>query len=243
LANSSPSPTSGRAPRGGGGGDEPVIAKGPFLLFLLMMPAFILVIAGLLVAMQYKQLHAFVSEKPMEMATVPVSPEAQAQVLAKVRGFIAAAAASPATATAGSDTLVLTALEINHLSRTSKVLIDQHLDYKLDLSDTLLVARNSLSVSTLRGGLGTLAALLRVKGFLNSEMKAYPEFREGKITMIPVAAVMNGMPAPASVLNQKGPIDVRDWVTDKAFYDQALGNLAEVKVNQARLLLIRKHRS
>jgi hypothetical protein len=204
--------------------------------------------------MQYKQLHAFVSDKPMAMESIPVSPEAQEQVLAKVRAFVAPPAAGGPLAAggpvppsgsegAGGDTLALSGDDITHLSRTSKVLNDQHFDYNLDLSDSLLVARNSLSVSTLRGGLGTLAALLRVKGFLNSEMHGYPEFKEGKITMIPVGAVMNGMPAPASVLNQKGPIDVRDWVADKDFYDKALRNLSEVKVSQGRLLLIRKHRS
>ncbi|MEO7423902.1 MAG: hypothetical protein ABI036_01875 [Fibrobacteria bacterium] len=248
MANSSPSSAPSQAPRGGTGGDEPVIAKGPFFLFLLMMPAFILIIGMLLVAMQYKQLHAFVSDKPMAMESIPVSAEAQEQVLAKVRAFIAPPASGgpvlpSGSERAGGDTLALSGDDITHLSRTSKVLNDQHFDYNLALSDSLLVARNSLSVSTLRGGLGTLAALLRVKGFLNSEMHGYPEFKEGKITMIPVGAVMNGMPAPASVLSQKGPIDVRDWVTDKDFYDQALRNLSEVKVSQARLLLIRKHRS
>ncbi len=199
-----------------------------------MMPIFILIIAFMLVAMQYKQLHAFVAAKPMALDALPVSPQAEEKVRARIRDFFGAASA---------DTLALSAEEINHLSRTSKSLSDQHLDYHLDLVDTLLVARNSLPVGSLRGGLGTMAGLLRVKGFLNSEMKGYPELKEGKITMIPVGAVMNGLPAPASVLSQKGPIDVREWVEDKDFYDKALQDLSEVKVLRDHLLLIKKHRS
>ncbi|HKP97959.1 MAG TPA: hypothetical protein VJ385_19660 [Fibrobacteria bacterium] len=233
MASKSSFPSSARGVPGGGGG-EPVIAKGPFFLFLLMMPAFILVIAILLVAMQYKQLRAFVSDRPMQIAKVPESPQAQEEIRAQVRGFFA---------DTSRDTLALTAGEINHLTRSSRLLSDQHLDYHFDAQDTLLVARNSLPATSLRGALSTLARVLGIKGYLNSEMKGYPELKDGKITLVPVSAVMNGVPAPVSVLNQKGPLDVREWVSDKDFYDHALAELAEVKVRGGRLELIKKKRA
>ncbi|MDB5048686.1 MAG: hypothetical protein JWO30_1757 [Fibrobacteres bacterium] len=196
-----------------------------------MMPAFIFIIALMLVTMQYKQLHAFVSDRPMQMATVPVSPEAQIKVRADVMAFFA---------DTSRDTLSMSTEDINHLTRTSKALADLRLDYHLSLEDSLVVARNSLPVSTLHGTLGTLAKLTRIKGYLNSEMKGYPELKDGKITMVPVGAVMNGIPAPVSVLDQKGPLDFREWVSDKDSYDQALARLADVKVQGGRLLLIKK---
>jgi hypothetical protein len=197
----------------------------------MMMPAFIFIIALLLISMQYKQLRAFVSDKPMQLAAVPESPDAEKQVQSRIHGFFNGN---------DGDTLSLTAEEVTHLSRTSQVLAEQHLDYHFELGDTVLIARNSLPVSSMKGAIALIAKLLRVHGYLNSEMRGYPDLKDGKITVVPTGAVMNGMPAPVSVLNQKGPIDVKDWVKDKPYYDKALASLASIKIREGRLLLIRK---
>jgi hypothetical protein len=213
------------------------VAKGPFFIFLVMMPAFLVLIVIMLVVMQYKQLRSFVSDKPMSMAVVPESPQAQQQAREKVTGFFAA---RNGTSEAGPETLSISAEEVNHLTRSSKALSDLKLGYHLDLEDTLLVARNSLPVTSLRGTLAAMAKVLKMKGYLNSEMKGYPEFKDGKITLVPTAAVMNGMPAPVSVLESKGRIDLREWVADKESYDKAIANLSEVKIRDDHLLLIKK---
>lgn len=210
---------------------QPPPAKGPFFIFLLMMPAFLGIIILLLVAMQYKQLRSFVSEKPMPLEAIPESPEAQEKTRARILEFLAVKAA---------DTLALSAEDINHLIRSSKTLSELRLDYHLDLQDTLLVARNSLPVDRLQGFLSTMAGLLRVKGYLNSEMKGYPKLEKDAVILVPVSAVMNGQAAPVSVLNSKGKFDLREWVTDKAAYDQAIANLTDVKIRDGRLLLIKK---
>lgn len=218
-------------------GMQPPAPKGPFFIFLLMMPAFIFLISLLLVAMQYKQLRAFVSDKPMALATVPHSREAEEKIVSRIHGFFDAA---PGDTSFPKDTLSISSEELNHLSRSSQALTDMNLDYHLDLQDTLLVARNSLPVSTLHGTLALMAKVMRIRGFLNSEMQAYPAIREGKVTLVAVGAVMNGIAAPATVLEQKGPMDVRDWVADKEFYDKAFARLGAVQVRGGRLLLIRK---
>lgn len=196
-----------------------------------MMPAFLLLIVLLLLVMQYKQLRSFVSEKSMPISAVPASIEAQEAVLAKVRGFIADTAA---------DTLSISSDEVNHLIRTSRSLNELKLDYHLELEDTLLVARNSLPVTSMHGLPALLAKVTGIRGYLNSVMKGYPELKEGRITMVPVSAVMNGVPAPASVLTSKGMLDIREWVADKAIYDQAMAVLAEVKIRAGLLLLIKR---
>ena len=71
-------------------------------------------------------------------------------------------------------------------------------------------------------------------------MKGYPEFKDGTLVLVPVSAVMNGQAAPVSVLNSKGKLDLRDWVSDKDAYDKAIANLADVKIRDGRLLLIKK---
>ena len=214
---------------------QPPPAKGPFFIFLLMMPAFLGLIILLLVAMQYKQLRSFVSDKAMPLDPIPDSPAAQEKARARILEFLADRGGDTA-----SDTLAVSGEEINHLAKGSKTLSDMRLDYHLDLKDTLLIARNSLPVDRLQGFMSTMARLLRVKGYLNSEMKGYPEFRDGKVVLIPVSAVMNGQVAPVSVLDSKGKLDVRDWIADKDAYDRAIARLADIRIREGRLLLIKK---
>lgn len=213
------------------GEQPPPVARGPFFIVLLMMPAFLFLIFLLLMVMQYKQLRSFVSEKAMPIDVVPVSMEVQAQTLAKVRFFFSDSAA---------DTLSMTAEELNHFVRTSNSLKELNFDYHFEMEDTLIVARNSLPVTSMHGLPALLAKVTGIRGYLNSVMKGYPELKEGRISMIPVFAEMNGVPAPASVLTFKGTIDIGEWVADKAFYDQAIAVLAEVKIRAGRLLLIKR---
>jgi hypothetical protein len=227
--------------------------KGPFFIFLLLMPAFVVVIFMILIAMQYKQLKVLVSPHPSELPEVQTSPESQARVLARVDSFLLApqavpdapspakpsAPSAPPAASNTQDTLSLGAADLNDLIRGSEALEKLKLDYHLSLEDTLLVARNSLPVESLNGVLATLAKVLRVRGYLNSEMKGYPLLDSGKIYLVPVSAVMNGVAAPASVLSSKGKLEPREWVTDKDAFDRAAARLSGIKIRGGRLLLIR----
>ncbi len=201
-----------------------------FTLFLILMPAFLIIIATLLLAMQYKQLHAFVSPQKMPMVEIARSAEAEAQIQARVQDFFRSKAES----------LSLDAPDLNHFLRTSASLMAQNLDYHIEIQDTLFLAKNSLPVEHLHGVLAFLARLLHVKGFLNSEMGGYPEFSKGRIHLIPVTATMNGIKAPISVLDKKGDIDPRDWVENKDFYDSAMTLLSEIKFRQGRLLFVKR---
>jgi hypothetical protein len=214
------------------GGNQPLM-KGPFFIFLLLMPAFLVLIFLILLAMQYKQLKALVAPRPAELPQVQSTPESRERVKARLDSFL--------TAPSGNvrDTLALGAADLNDLIRASEALEKLRLDYRLSLEDTLLVARNSLSVEHLRGALATLAKVLRVRGYLNSEMKGYPRLENGKLYLIPVSAMMNGTSAPASVLSSKGKLEPREWVADKDGFDRALARLAEVRIRGGRLLLIR----
>jgi hypothetical protein len=103
----------------------------------------------------------------------------------------------------------------------------------------LLVARNSLPVESLNGFLAAMAKILRVRGYLNSEMKGYPLLEGGRLYLVPVSAVMNGVAAPPSVLSSKGKLEPREWVADKEAFDRAAAILTAVKIRGGRLLLIR----
>ena len=103
-----------------------------------------------------------------------------------------------------------------------------------------MVARNSLPVEHLNGVLATLAKLLHVHGYLNSEMKGYAKVEGGNLYLVPVVAKMNGIMAPPSVLSSKGKIDVREWIADKEGFDRAMQRLADIKIRAGHLLLIRR---
>ncbi|MEO6095621.1 MAG: hypothetical protein ABIW76_08055 [Fibrobacteria bacterium] len=221
------------------GGMQPPPAKGPFFIFLLMMPAFLGLIVLLLIAMQYKQLRSFVSEKPMALDSIPDSPEAQERVRLKIHDFLTGAGHTDSVPVA--DTLMVTKDDLNQLTRGSRALADMHLDYHLDMDDSLLIARNSLPVSHLNGFMATMARALRIHGFLNSEMKGRPEFKDGVLSIVPVSAVMNGVAAPVSVLDSKGRFDMREWVSDKDGYDKAVAKLSGIRIRSGELILTRRH--
>lgn len=237
------------------GGNQP-LQKGPFFIFLMIVPVFAVLIVMILLIMQYKQLKSFVAPEAAAMPKLESTPADQEQVRARLQAFLAAPASMSADSAAkldsaktakatgthpsqAADTLALTAVDLNHLIRSSSSLEKLKLDYHLELQDTVLVARNSLPVERLIGPLSTMAKVLNMKGYLNSEMKGYPSLEGGKVILVPTSAVMNGIPAPASVLNAKGKLDLRDWVGDTAFYDRALAGLKGIRIREGRLLLIR----
>lgn len=185
--------------------------------------------------MQYKQLRAFVAPQAIELVTIPVSREAEVQVVTKLRDFF-----TPGSDDSLSDTLALSVTEINHLIRTSQSLEALHLDYHMDIQDTLLVAHNSLPVDRLNGLLSLLAKTLHVKGFLNSEMRGYVSLTKDGVNIVPVSATMNGVAAPISVLNRKGGIDPSEWIADRDFYRRCLARLSGIAIRNGSLLFIKR---
>lgn len=216
-------------------GSDPTFFKGSFLVFLLFLPAFLLIILAILLAMQYKQLRAFVSPLAIELSTIPVSPEAQVQVVAKLHTFF-----TQTSSDSLSDTLALSVAEINHLIRSSQSLEALHLDYHMDVEDTLLIAHNSLPVGRLNGVLSLLAKTLHVKGFLNSEMRGYITVSKSGVNIVPISATMNGVAAPISVLNRKGGIDPAEWVADRDFYNRCVARLSGIEIRNGSLLFIKR---
>ena len=92
----------------------------------------------------------------------------------------------------------------------------------------------------MRGPASFVAKVTRMRGYLNSVMKGYPELKAGQITLVPVSATMNGVNAPLTALSRNGNVNIRDWVEDKDFYDRAVAQLAEIKIRGGRLLLIKR---
>jgi len=186
--------------------------------------------------MQYKQLRAFVSPTPIQLTSIPKSADAEEKVLEKLHSFFA----NENKTQLQPDTLALTTEEINHLIRTSESLSALKLDYHLELEETTLVARNSLPSSHLIGVLSLLSKVLRVEGYLNSEMEANLTFEKDEIKLMPLAAKMNGLDAPVSVLNRKGGVDLSEWIADQGFYHLVLSRLQAVQIRHAQVLLIKK---
>lgn len=215
----------------GGPGNAP-FHKSSFLIYLLFVPAFLILMILLLAAMQYKQLRILVAKEPLVMDKVPESKSAEDSISAAVWAFFG----EP-----GADTMALTAVDLNHLMRSSKVLRDLGWTYHLTFEDSLLVARTSVPAAEMTGPAGKLIRLFRMKGWLNSEVRARGKFiTGGKFVVDPVSAVMNGERAPATALTKQGEMMPRDWVQDKDAYDKAVARLEAAPIKDGRLLLIRK---
>ena len=214
----------------GGPGNGP-FHKSSFLIYLLFVPAFLLLMLALLGIMQWKQLKILTSPEPADLAHVPESKPAEDSLVAAVRGFFA----SP-----GPDTLALSGTDLNHLIRTSKTIRSLGWKYHLDLEDSLAVARTSMPASEMTGPAGKVIRLFGIQGYLNSEVRIRPKLTPGKLILDPVSAVMNGEAAPPTALTKQGLLDPRDWVEDKAAYDSVLARLEAIKIAGGNLLLIKK---
>lgn len=215
----------------GGPGNAP-FHKSSFLIYLLFVPAFLLLMFLLLLIMQYKQLKILVAPEPLRIDHAPESRAAEDSLVRRVRDFFAAP---------GADTLALTATDLNHLARASGTLRALGWKYHLVFEDTLALARTSVPAAEMTGPAGKLIRLMRVKGYLNSEVRMRPKFLPGgKLVIDPVSAVMNGEAAPPTALTKQGELDPREWVEDKAAYDRALSRLESARIRDGRLLLARK---
>lgn len=213
----------------GGPGNGP-FHKSSFLIYLLFVPTFLLMMLVLMGIQQYKQLKILVSPNPQEIDYVPESKAAEDSLSALIKTFLAN----------DRDTLALTAEDLNHLIRTSKTIRELGWKYHLELQDTLALAKTSMPAREMTGPAGKLIRFLRVKGYLNSQVRAYPELDRGKLTLVPISAVMNGESAPPTALTKQGELNPRDWVEDKDAFDRAMVRLEAIRIRDGRLLLIKK---
>lgn len=205
--------------------------KSSFLLYLLFVPVFLGLILILLAIMQWKQLRMLVAPEPVVAPRAEASRAVEDSLQALLQAFLVAP---------GKDTLDLGAEELNHLARASKTLKDLGWTYHMQFEDTLAVIRTSVPAQEMKGPASFLIKLFRIKGYLNSEVHAYPRLEGEKLTIVPVRAMMNKEAAPATALTRRGEINPRDWVSDTAAYDRALERLTDVRIRRGRLLLVRK---
>jgi hypothetical protein len=217
-----------QTPSMGGRGNGPLPG---FMIFLLLVPCFFLILVFLLGAMQYKQMKSLVADRPLPFDSLPESPRAQAALADTLRAFFAGNT---------HDTLALGPEQVNQLVRASDALKKSGWEYRIGLEDSLFTAANSLPVQQMKGPASLIVKLMRMRGYLNSVMKGYPELKGDSISLVAVSATMNGAEAPQSALSRKGNVNPREWVEDKAFYDKAVSELSEVKVRGGRLLLIKR---
>lgn len=214
----------------GGPGNAP-FHKSSFLIYLLFVPAFLLLMALLLAIMQYKQLKILVAPEPAAIVPVPESPAAQDSLVGLLQGFFAAP---------GADTLALSSADLNHLIRASRTIRELGWKYHLEFEDTLLLAKTSLPAQEMTGPAGKLIRIMRIKGYLNSEVRIRPKLEPGKLILDPVSAVMNGQAAPPTALTKQGELNPRDWVEDKAGFDRAMARLESIRIRDGKLVLVRK---
>jgi hypothetical protein len=189
----------------------------------------------LLGVMQWKQLRILVAKEPVAIEHVPESEAAEDSLVALVRGFLAE---NPADTL--SDTLVLSAWDVNHLVRTSPTIDTLGWRYHIGFQDSVAVVKTSVPTEKMTGPVSYLIRIMRVKGYLNSEVHVRPDLRDGKLVLTPIRARMNKEAAPPTALTKQGDLEPRDWAADKHAFDSALANLESIEVTDRGLVLVRK---
>lgn len=202
-----------------------------FGIFILLVPCFLLFLLFLLGAMQYKQVKSLMSPAPLSLPPIADSTGSRAHAVDTLRAFFQGNT---------RDTLALDAAQLDALVGASEALRKAGWEYRMGLEDTLFTAANSLPVGKMKGPASLVVKLMRMHGYLNSVLKGYPIFKDGRLELTASAATMNGADAPQSALSRNGNVDVREWVEDKSFYDDAVAKLSDVKIAGGRLLLIKR---
>lgn len=218
----------------GGPGNAP-FHKSSFLIFLLFLPLFVALVIILLGVMQWKQLRILVAKEPVAIDHVAESQAAEDSIAALVKGFLADGRADSLP-----DSLVLSAWDVNHLVRTSPTIDSLGWRYHIGFQDSVAVVKTSVPTEKMTGPVSYLIKIMRVKGYLNSEVHVRPDLRNGKLMLTPIRARMNKEAAPPTALTKQGDLLPRDWAADKPAFDRALGNLESIEVTDRGLVLVRK---
>lgn len=218
----------------GGPGNAP-FHKSSFLIFLLFVPLFAVLVVLLLGVMQWKQLRILVAQEPAGIEHVPESEAAEDSLAALVKGFLADGRADSLP-----DTLVLSARDVNHFVRISPTIDSLGWRYHIGFQDSVAVVRTSVPTEKMTGPVSYLIRIMRVKGYLNSEVHVRPDLRNGKLILTPIRARMNREAAPPTALTKQGDLEPRDWAADKQAFDRALANLESIEIDDRGLILVRK---
>jgi hypothetical protein len=208
-----------------------------FFLFLMIAPAGILFLFLIMLVVQYKQFKSMVSPAPVvsEFAWSDSSRARLDSVLSNVRAF-----ALRDTPGGNSDSLWLSAGDLNLLLAFSPVNASRSMRFQISIDDSLVVAQSTQPVQALQGRMARLFKKAAPSGYLNARLEGWPELSGGELELAPVKGFLNGKKIPRIALEKREGLSPSDFMVNHEVYNALLRVLVEVKAVRGRILLVRK---
>lgn len=221
----------------------PVFSRRSFLFFILLAPACLAAVGGIVGVLQYKQYRAMVSPE----ALVPAFAATEGD-LSRVDSLTAAFAAF--SRGEGPDTLRLFPRDLTLLASSGAAgsavaaIHEQGFRFRFTPGDSLLVVESSRGVDALSGRLAWLFKRFAPveDGWLNARMEGRPEWKSGVLSFAPERGLLNETKVPRAALTKRGGLSPKDFL-DPRFepeYAAFLAALDTVAYEDGEVLIVRK---
>jgi hypothetical protein len=223
---------------------QPELSRRAFILFALLAPSCLLAVAGIVLALQYRQFQALVSPQPLVQRPYQPSGVIQATpaVRAYTRGMLVQLMAFPKAE--GSDTIALSANDLTWLSEVSPLAARRRIFLEIRAGDSLLVLESSQPLDALQGRFaGLFKRLSPVKdGWLNARVEGVPEWKNGTLSLAIERGFLNGVKVPRAALEKRAGFSPKDFLLPEHYpdYKHLLDALDTVLYKQDEILLVRR---
>jgi hypothetical protein len=205
-----------------------------FFLFLVLAPACFLVIAAIVVLVQYRQFKGMVSTDP-EIRMPALESALQGRVASLRASFEAFASGN-----SSPDSLWLSAEDLNALLAASPVARAQDLRFRVEVVADTVVVRSTQPVQAMQGRAAWAFRKIAPDGYLNARIEGLPQFEKNHLALSASRGFINGQRVPRASLTRRGGMSPPDFLESQELYAKLLGVLGEVKLEQGKILLVRK---
>ncbi len=213
------------------------LSRRSLLLLSLMAPAGLLIIAGIIGLLQYRQFRGMVAPEPAIAESVPTAADSArlAALEGLFRGFPEGR---------GPDTLSLALEDLTLLANASPAVARDGLRIRFAARESLLVMESSRPVDSLQGRVSGLFKRIAPvpDGWLNARVEGLPEWKKGSLALDPQRGYLNETRVPRTSLTKRGGLSPRDYLAPEHLpdYERLLGALDTVTYRDGKILLIRK---
>jgi hypothetical protein len=215
----------------------PVFSRRSFLFFIVLAPACLLAVAGIVLTLQYKQFQALVNSESI-VAPLPTDSLTLSRADSLVESLNTFAAG------AGSDSMALTVQNLNDLAAASPVLATTQIRLRVGIKDSFMLVESARRVDALSGRLAWIfkrIAPIR-NGWLNATMEGLPELKTRQLSFVPERGFMNGAKVPRAAMTKRAGMSPKDFIdpNQESTYKALIAALDTVYWDGRAVVLVRQ---
>jgi hypothetical protein len=218
----------------------PVFSRRSFIFFIVLAPACLLAVAGIVLTLQYRQFQTLVAATSIiEPATAePDDDERIESLLAEIQSFADGL---------GPDSLSLTPGDLNMLAAASPVLSKEEIRVRFRGTDSLLIVESSRRMEALNGRLAWIFKRIAPlqNGWLNARMEGLPELKAKQLAFAPERGFLNENKVPRAAMTKRAGMSPKDFLEPSAEpqYRAFIAAVDSVYWDGRAVVLIRKNES